>query len=76
MECQEPLRADEFGFEAMRREAAAAARDFFENRFDAYLEMVRQVEAWPENQSGADKGWVEEASEEYWSHYRDAIRIK
>jgi hypothetical protein len=76
MGCQKPPAADELDLEPIRRQAAEAARDFFEKRFDSYLDLVRQVEAWPENQSGADKGWVEEASEEYWSHYRNAVRVK
>ncbi len=55
----------EFDFDAIRQQAEAAAKDFLENRYEAYLENVKRVEALPENQSGADKTWVEEACEQH-----------
>lgn len=63
-------------FEAIRSAARAAAEDFLENRYAAYLEMIEQVEAWPENQSGADKTWVEKADEEHRRQYRNVQRIR
>ncbi|NJL27937.1 MAG: hypothetical protein HC897_08575 [Thermoanaerobaculia bacterium] len=63
-------------FTAIRREAEAAARDFLENRWEAYLEMIRKVEALPENQSGRDKGWVERATATLRRHYRSAILVR
>ncbi len=63
-------------FAAIRREAAAAAEEFLNQRWDAYIKMVRRVEALPENQSGADKNWVERASEAYRQHYRNAVRVR
>jgi hypothetical protein len=62
-------------FEAIRRRASAAAEDFRRDRYAAYLEMIEQVEAWPENQSGADKSWVERADEEHRRQYRAARRM-
>ncbi len=62
-------------FAAIRRQAEAAGEEFLNQRWDSYLEKVRQVEALPENQSGADKSWVDEASEQYREHYRCAVRI-
>ncbi len=63
-------------FAAIRRESETAAEEFLSQRWDRYLEMVRRVEALPENQSGADKSWVEEASEQYRQHYRCAVRVR
>ncbi len=62
-------------FAAVRREAEAAAEEFLSQRWDQYLEMVRQVEALPGNQSGTDKTWVDEATEAYRQHYRSAVRV-
>lgn len=38
----------------------------------AYLAAIARVEALPENQSGADKTWVEEAIREWDEHYAAA----
>jgi hypothetical protein len=62
-------------FPAIRREAEAAAREFLENRRDAYLEKIREVEALPENQSGADNTWVDLATAARRRHYRNTIRV-
>jgi len=63
-------------FDAIRRDADAAMEDFFANRWDDYLEAVRELEALPENQSGADKSWVLEARELYRARYRNVTRIE
>ena len=41
-----------------------------------YLHAVRQVEALPENQDGADKTWVERAQREFREHYAGARQIR
>ena len=50
--------------------------DFLANRYDRYLEMVRQLEDHPENQDGADKTWVAQALEQYRQHFQHAVRIR
>ena len=62
-------------FEAIRTRARAAAEDFRRDRYASYLEMIERVEAWPENQNGADKTWVEKADEEHQHQYRCARRM-
>lgn len=62
--------------DAERCAAAAAVEDFFANRWDAYLEAVRRVETLPENQSGADKTWVDRARAAYRAHYHNVVRIE
>lgn len=63
-------------FEEIRRLAQTEADRLLNERFDSYLEMVRQVENLPENQSGADKTWVERASHAYARHYSNVVRVK
>jgi hypothetical protein len=41
-----------------------------------YLALVERVEARPENQSGADKTWVERALREFREHYAKAVRMR
>lgn len=41
-----------------------------------YLRAVKQVEALPENQDGADKTWVERAQREFREHYARARQIR
>jgi hypothetical protein len=43
-------------------------------RLDHHRQLIRLVEAHPENRSGADKTWVELAMREYQEHYRKASR--
>ncbi len=62
-------------FATIRREAEAAAGAFLSQRWDNYLEMVRKVEALPQNQSGTDKSWVDKATAAYRQHYRSAVRV-
>ncbi len=62
-------------FAAIRREAEAATEEFLNQRWDSYLEKVRRVEALPDNQNGADKSWVDKATEAYRQLYRGSVRI-
>jgi hypothetical protein len=41
-----------------------------------YLESIARLEALPENQSGADKTWIEEAVLEFARHYAKAKRVR
>jgi hypothetical protein len=41
-----------------------------------YLAALERVEARPENQSGADKTWVERALREFREHYAKAVRVR
>jgi hypothetical protein len=41
-----------------------------------YLAAVERLEARPENQSGADKSWVERALREFREHYAKASRVR
>jgi hypothetical protein len=41
-----------------------------------YLACLRILEALPENRSGADKTWVEEALRSFRDHYRQARRVR
>lgn len=50
-------------WDAVRSDAQEAARDFLENRWEAYLAMIEKVEAQPGNQQGADKTLVERGLE-------------
>ena len=43
---------------------------------EAYLRAVRQVEALPENQDGADKTWVERVLHQSREHFAQARRIR
>jgi hypothetical protein len=43
---------------------------------EEYLRMVREVESAPENQSGADKTWVQSAQREFREHYARAKRVR
>lgn len=42
----------------------------------AYLRAIEAIEALPENQSGADKSWVEKADREFREHYKRAVRVR
>jgi len=55
---------------------AAIRADFFTNRWEKYMEMVRWLEAHPENRDGADKTWVARATEAYRTHFRRALRVR
>jgi hypothetical protein len=41
-----------------------------------YLRAIDEIEALPENQPGADKGWVEKAGCEFRDHYKRAVRVR
>jgi len=43
---------------------------------DEYRRAIARVEAFPENQSGADKTWVEVALREYHDDYARAVRVR
>lgn len=62
-----------------------ASRDGPEGRNDAranddlsdrYLACLRILEALPENLSGADKTWVEQALGSFREHYQQARRVR
>ncbi len=59
----------------LRARADAIKADFLENRWERYIEMVRRLEAHPENREGADKTWVARAREQYRQHFRNAARL-
>lgn len=42
---------------------------------EEYLELVRRVEALPENQSGADKSWVYAADRAFRCHFARTARL-
>ena len=42
----------------------------------AYLRGIAKLEALPENQSGADKGWVERAIRSWRELCRKAVRVR
>lgn len=63
-------------FDEIRRLADAAARDFLDNRWEAYLAMADRVEALPQNQSGADKSWVERAEQAHRQQVRGARLVR
>lgn len=41
-----------------------------------YLERVKWLERHPDNQSGADKTWVERLVETSREHFKQAVRIR
>jgi hypothetical protein len=43
---------------------------------EPYLRAVKQVEALPANQDGADKTWVDQAQREFREHYAGARRVR
>ena len=43
---------------------------------EAYRRAVERLESLPENQSGADKTWVERAIAGWRAHYARAIRVR
>ncbi len=59
----------------LRARADAIKADLLENRLERYIEMVRRLEAHPENREGADKTWVARAREQYRQHFRNAARL-
>ena len=53
-------------------EATELARYIRVDLTDEYLELIALVEAFPQNQSGADKSWVERSARVFREHYRQA----
>ena len=43
---------------------------------DAYLRAIVKLESLPQNQSGADKTWVERAIRSFREHYAKAVRVR
>ena len=43
---------------------------------DAYLRAIEKLESLPQNQSGADKTWVERAIRSFREHYAKAVRVR
>ena len=43
---------------------------------EEYIRAVKQVEALPSNQDGADKTWVDRAQREFREHYAGARRVR
>ena len=43
---------------------------------NAYRRAIERLESLPENQSGADKTWVERAIAEWHDHYARAVRVR
>jgi hypothetical protein len=43
---------------------------------EAYLRAIEKLESLPENQSGADKTWVERALRSWRDHYARALRVR
>ena len=43
---------------------------------EAYRRAVERLESLPENQSGADKTWIERAIAGWRAHYARAIRVR
>jgi hypothetical protein len=41
-----------------------------------YRRALERLEALPENQSGADKTWVEQAMADWHAHYARAVRVR
>jgi hypothetical protein len=42
----------------------------------AYLRAIERLESLPQNQSGADKSWVERAIRSWRLHYAKAVRVR
>jgi len=58
-----------------RREARPPRRDAIRVS-KAYLRAIERLESLPQNQSGADKSWVERAIRSWREHYAKAVRIR
>jgi hypothetical protein len=43
---------------------------------ESYRRALERLEAMPENQSGADKTWVERAISRWRDHYARAVRVR
>lgn len=56
------------------REAAEQAAELRIELTDDYRELIAQVEAMAENQTGADKSWVARLLDWSTEHYTNAIR--
>ncbi len=63
-------------WDAIRREAGAAAREFLEKDWEPYLARIKKLEDRQENQGGADKSWVERATSAHWDDLRSVARSK
>lgn len=63
-------------WDAIRREADAAAREFLDKDWGPYLAKVEKIEARPDNQNGADKSWVERALAIHRAHLRSVLRAR
>jgi hypothetical protein len=63
--------------DGLRALAAATelARSMRVDLTDDYLKLIALVEALPQNQSGADKSWVEPSTRAFREHYRHLKRI-
>ena len=58
-----------------RREARPPTRDVIRVS-KAYLRAIERLESLPQNQSGADKSWVERAIRSWREHYAKAVRVR
>ena len=43
---------------------------------ESYRRAIERLESLPENQSGADKTWVERAIASWRAHYARAVRVR
>jgi hypothetical protein len=43
---------------------------------ESYRRAIERLEALPENQSGADKTWVERAIASWRAHFERAVRVR
>jgi hypothetical protein len=60
-----------------RTQRAERSRDGTAIELDeAYLRAVERLEELPENRSGADKSWVEQALRSWRQHYARAVRVR
>lgn len=55
---------------------AAGSGDAAPDLSPRYLACLQILEALPENRSGADKSWVEDALRAFREHYRQARRVR
>jgi hypothetical protein len=61
---------------ARRRRSGRARHDEPIEVTESYRRAIERLEALPENQSGADKTWVERAITSWRAHYARAVRIR
>ena len=57
-------------FVHLKRLAEDAGREFFAHRYEAYLDLIRQIQDHPSNRDGADKSWVEPLARQSRDHHR------